>query len=63
MREYHWASFYGVIADADDADVDTIMTVVSADGVRKEVIVVAVQYFTAQRSGKAKVRCLVEEIK
>jgi len=61
VKEYTWTALWGVIADADDADVGTEMTVVSKDGTRKQVIVEAVQYYTS-RNGRMKVKCLVEEL-
>lgn len=62
MDEYTWSSMWGIIAAADDIDIGYHVLARNKDGVKREVIVEAIQYFEAKSNGRLMARCLVTDV-
>jgi len=62
MDEYTWSSMWGIVAAADDIDIGYHVLARNKDGIKREVVVEAIQYFEAKSNGRLMARCLVAEV-
>ena len=62
LDEYTWSSMWGIVAAADNIDVGTHVMARNKDGMKREVVVEAIQYFEAKSNGRLMARCLVADV-